>query len=481
MNKSVDTKEKAVEYVIWLWENYGSEKINWRPPEQISFSFPSEDESIADSKNLYFGINYDNPLSEKLFSDEYRAFPALTLFSIDVKKKNDFVLFIEKFGVKHFPTIEVQKVDNVLPSFRKKYEESIKSWGGNIGSSRSFSCTFELPYINKLETVLTQLSTKEILEWILNDDLLLSNLCNSTSKESRIFYKGSAQQKTRTYEYNVDNYILVLFNELPWVEIKESKYSPQQVLQSFNTRSNADFAELTPVLSMETIAELAKELKVEIDRIRDVLGKFKFCNRITDLSSNDFYGIMLKLPVLEFPHSIKLSRKIYSIVEQPSFDKTYDDSDNKQKFFSEGKVLVKYHGQLQYFPSKQSYLPSSKIIIKKETPIVEKGQRTNNENFKKLFGCLEYAKNYSLVGESFSLGKADAKFQTYFSEFKKYVKPFAESNENIGKYGRKLNVRLVDELVVLEDDIKKSIDDEYVYIRDSVTNWYITVLVLIST
>lgn len=476
VNKSVDTKEKAVEFVNWLWENYGSENTNWSPPDQISFVFPSEHgEGVADSKHLYFGNNYNNPLAEKLFPDEYSAFPALSVFSIDVEEQNNFVLFVEKFGVKRFPAIEVQKVEKTLPSFRKKYEENIKSWGGDIGSSRSFNCTFELPYINKLETILTQLSTKEILEWILKDDLLLSNLGNRTSKESKITYKGSAQQRTRTYEYDVDNYILVLFNESPWIEIKEDKFSPQQVLQSINTRSNVDFAELTPVLSMEKIEQLSKELKVEVDRVRDVFGKFKFCNRITDLNSNDFYGIMLKLPELEFAHSVKLSRKIYSIVEQSSFFRAFDDSENKRKFFLEGKVLVKYQGQLEYYPSKQSYLPSSKIIIKKETPIVEKGQRTNNDNFKKLFGCQEYTKSYSLVDESVSLSKADAKFQLYFSDFKKYIKPFAENNENIGKYGRGLNVKLVDKLLISEDNIEKTIDDEYVCIRDSIVSWYITV------
>ena len=248
--------------------------------------------------------------------------------------------------------------------------------------SKSVNCTFELPYINNIETILTQLSTKEIIEWVLKDRLLFSFLDNSISPKSKITYKGSSQKKLRDYEGLIDNYILGVFNELAWVEINGERYSPKQVLQSFNTKSNVDFAELTPVLSIEVIEKLSKELNVEIDRVREVFGKFKLCNRITDLNSDDFYGVMLRLPDLEFSHSVKLSRKIYSIVEQSSFNKAFDDSNNKKKFFSEGKMLVKYQGQLQYYPSKQSYLPSSRIIIKKETPIVEKGQRTNNENFK---------------------------------------------------------------------------------------------------
>ena len=74
---------------------------------------------------------------------------------------------------------------------------------------------------------------------------------------------------------------------------------------------------------------------------------------------------MLRLPELDFSHSTELSKAIYRIIEQPAFSKNFENSDSKTKFFAEGKILVKFKGQLQYVLAKNAYLPSSKIRSKK--------------------------------------------------------------------------------------------------------------------
>ena len=50
-------------------------------------------------------------------------------------------------------------------------------------------------------------------------------------------YEGNLQQYYRQYRFEydekIDNYILFLFNEIPWVEINKRKYSPKHILQYF--------------------------------------------------------------------------------------------------------------------------------------------------------------------------------------------------------------------------------------------------------
>ncbi len=65
----------------------------------------------------------------------------------------------------------------------------------------------------------------------------------------------------------------------------------------------------------------------------DVFNKFSFGDKITDLSSEDFYGLMLRLPELDFSYSTELSKSIYRIIEQPAFQRSLKNQIAKIGFF----------------------------------------------------------------------------------------------------------------------------------------------------
>ncbi len=477
VNASVDNYDKAVNFVKWLWENYKNEKQTWVPPVN-TYNFPSEEGGFKDCKKLYFGDSYNNPLAKLLFDDTHSAFPSPETFSIDNSDLSFFKEFVREFGVKDFPEIIVQEIEDPFESYKEKYEEIVLKTG-NIGKSSRVICSFSLPYINNFEKLLQELSTRTIIEWMLKDTALYTCITNKSSEKAMIRYRGNSQWNFRKYEGTIDNYILEVLNEKEWIEIKGKRFAPNNVLQGFmqgfNAKNNNKFKDLAPVLTMELIESFAKDLNVEVDRIRQIMENFRFCEKITDLDSDLFYGIMLGLPKIECHISVELSKSIFRIIEQASFNKTFDDSDNKRRFFKGGQVLVKYHGKLQYFVAKDAFLPSSKIIVKEEIPIVEKGQRTNNANFVRLFGCKEYDKDYSVVKDNISKSPCDGCFQKYFVEFQKYAIAFADNNENIGKYGINLCVTLVDRIFIRENDVNRQIEEEYILIRDTMTNWYVTV------
>ena len=135
--------------------------------------------------------------------------------------------------------------------------------------------------------------------------------------------------------------------------------------------------------------------------------------------------------------------------------------------------MVKYHGKIQYYTASESFLPSTKIINKKEFPIVEKGQRTNNSNFVRLFGCKEYENDNSVIRGTEIISPVNDQFQKYFLEFQKYSQAYGERNENIEKNANKLKIVLVDKIDILEQDTNITISDNYSLIKDNIRSWFI--------
>ncbi|MBD5115169.1 MAG: DUF3883 domain-containing protein [Ruminococcaceae bacterium] len=480
INSSVDSYEKAIDFVKWLWKNYQNDD-NWTPPGRsgstsIKYNFPSQKGSFIDSNSLYLGSGYNNPLAEKLFDDSYAAFPSIEAFGID--DVEEFANFICKFGVKRFPEIKIQKISKPINTYYNKYKKEIESYE-DLNTSNYTEFSFFLPYINNIETLLEKLTTSDILDWIIQDSQLYKYLHfkDCLDLDAKIEYRGSRQQYTRKYQKHIDNYLLEIFNTTKWIEIGDKRYSPNRILQSFNSKTNQKFTDLIPIINTDILEKIAEELKVSYGDIKNIFELFNFCNIITDLSSEDFYGLMLKLSYQDPKQSADIFKTIYRIVEQVAFSKEFEDSKNKIKFFEEGKVLVKYQGVLQYYPAKESYLPSTKIINKDSIPIVDKGQRTNNSNFIKIFGCQEYTDEYKVENSTIVESKANDSFQKYFNIFKQFANAYAEKNNNIDRYGNSLNIILVDKICVKnkESGIITEIKDDYLLISDTTTKWYITV------
>lgn len=480
VNSSVDSYNKSIDFVNWLWSNYREESEDWTPPGRsdnstFNYKFPCAKEKVVqNSENLYFGSDYGNDLSGKLFDKRYNAFPNIETFSVNKKNLDLFQDFISKFGVKKFPVIEKQKV-SPLDSYSVEYEKIIKL-NGEIGSSSSIYVSYNLPFIKQLEYKLKELTTAEIIKWIHEDYTLYSYLSSPYySENAEITYYGNLQKYYRKYNGKIKNYILAVFNEIKWVEVDGKKYSPKQILKDINSRSNQKFSSLLPVLNGEALKEIAQCLKIEYIEVYKIMELFDFCDKVTDLNSDDFYGLMLRLPEYDFQKSVDLSKTIYRIIEQANFTRNYQKSENRDKFFKSGKILVQYKGKLQYYLAKESYLPSTKIISKQNVPIVEKGHRTNNDNFIRNFGCQQYNKEYSIQKETISESICNPEFQDHFNEFLKYARAYSERNENFERHIRKLSIILVDKITIVENDQAVEITDEYVCIRQSATSWFITV------
>lgn len=240
------------------------------------------------------------------------------------------------------------------------------------------------------------------MRWTHEDYSLRSYLNNPFySENAQITYRGNLQQNYRTYYGQIQNYLLLIFNEVKWVKIGGKRYAPRQIIKDINSRNNGRFSDLAPILDSNLIKDMAYSLGTEYNKVLEILELFEFCDKVTDLGSDDFYSLMLKLPEYDFQKGVELSKSVYLIIEQANFTTKYEDSESKNRFLDVGKILVQYKGKLQYYLVKESYLPSIKIINKQNVPIIEKGQRTNNDTFIRTFGYQQYNKEYSIQKKLF--------------------------------------------------------------------------------
>ena len=351
-----------------------------------------------------------------------------------------------------------------------------------VSSTRIDYCKYILPYIKNLPEVLQNLSMSQVVEWILKDQKLKEYLgydVYPSSDRALVKYHGNNQHLGTYWDYYnaIDNYILYTFQNTAWIEVNGEKKSPMEVLDAYTSRTNERYKNFLSVLTINDVEAVAKNLKINVEEVRQVLAYFSFPKYVTELSSGSFYGLMLALQETDVltEDDLLLSRAIYRVIEQPDFNKDFEDSVNKKKFFEEGKLLVKYQGKLQYWPASEAILPSTRIINKKIFPIVEKGIRTNSKNFVRVFGCKEYSSDYEIIPNTAEVSNLNIDFQGYFLEFIKYAKAFSEKNDIIGSVINKLKVTLVNCISIKENGEVLSIDSNYTLLRKSVSDWYIVI------
>lgn len=475
VNSSVDSYETAVLFVEWLWENYNGK--GWQPPESVSFHFPAVNidgkQQIESPQKIYFGDNYGNRLAEILFDDSYKRLPDASEFGVKQDCVADFAEFLRKFGVVFFPVIAKKTLDSTTKKFDSYYQEEVRKKEG-LQSKDYVSCVYEMPFIERLNEILKRIKTANVIEWIAKDRNLLAYVSNSLYNESEasVQYKFALKKNFRELKCSVRNYILEIFNEIPWIQIGDDRYSPREVLKGGGSRINSKFSKHLPIIDSEYVSKIAEELNLKFDVVGEIFNKFDLCENPTELPSDQFYGLMLKIPSLNMGEAEALSRTIYGIIERSEFNRKYENSQNFKNYQEKGKILVRYKGILQFYDAKEAFLPSSKIVNSHNLPIVVKGQRTGNENFKRLFGCKEYENPYEI--KNVKPAVCNNKFQDYFKEFKKFAQAYSIRNNKIAENGPKLTIQLAEQIDILIGGDNATIDEEYTPVRKTVSCWYVT-------
>ena len=477
VNASVDTYEQAVDFVKWLWKNYGKEE-GWTPPQgnessSIKYKLPSAKRDVRNGEELFFGEEYDNLLAEKLFTEDYAKLPSLNVFGFDCEELEGFKAFIAKFGVRHFPQIKEKRFANITDKYATQVEKALERQAGATGLH-----SYTLLTIDNLEQILKNLSVQDIADWISKDGELYAHLRSVRQNGGQSSIKCTYKKRYHAEvsgSVMIEDYILSVFNSVKWVEISGEKYAPREIVLDKVGSPNKKFEKLIPYFDIRSAAK--NMVAAETEKLMETLNLFDFCPSVLHLGSENFYGLLLRIPAIEsFNDSIDMYRTIYRLVEQLDHEINYENSQNKNRFFSEGKVLVKYNKGLEYRNAGEAFLPSSKIICKKDVAIIEKSWRKGNAQiFCNIFNCKEYTEETQIVYDTIQESAANEEFQKYFKEFKEYAKAYKQVNANIQRDFDKLSVTLVSVMEVAVAGQRERIDEEYVLLSKSATQVYITV------
>jgi hypothetical protein len=470
INTSVgDNYNNAISFVNWLWKNY-SNNSNWTPPTDVRFNLPSAKKTVERSGLLYFDANYGNFLGDKLFkNEEFTAFPNIKEFLILEDDKINFQKFIFKLGVKKFPELVMQTI--LDQKFMKYFNEGFlieKLPGDEINEREPIVSGVEFNNINRLTKIIESLSLGEILSWIKSDSELADEL--NLKHQGAIKFKYTARSYSSRDSNFLDSrhsYIKFLFENSKWFEINKQKYSPNQCVYAY---AGINISEVVPTVTSQQIKDLASRLNIKQKELRDFLAKVGVKDKISDLESNDFYGVLLKLP--EHDQSGQISEKIYREVVELE-NNPFEDSENKTKFINTGLVFTKNHSGRGYQLVSNSYFSSSVHVNIGNYYIMETPLRNGSfEIFNSIFGVKKFEEKYEVIQSSIQTHPENNKFLTDFKDFKVYAKAWGERNIKFKDGLDNLKVQMVSNITLTDSGTQQDILTDYTLIKDK-KQWFI--------
>ncbi|MCF6139085.1 sacsin N-terminal ATP-binding-like domain-containing protein [Pseudalkalibacillus berkeleyi] len=469
VNSSVDNYEKAKKFTKWLWENYSS-NTKWHPPEEIRFNLPSIKETVERSNNLYFDKQYGNALGDKLFIDDrYKAFVKINQIGVDDDRKVDLRLFVEKLGVHKFPQINKRIISD--DQFKKIFSEKylFKKLPGNDVDERNPKLTsIEFNTIDNLKEILEKMSIKDIVFWIKSDAELQEELNQKHSGIVSFHYTARIQaERYHRYSDYMQSYIKFIFENTKWFEIDREKFAPNQCIFSY---PGLDISSVSATITNQHIKELADGVGIKQKELKEFLVKIGVKEKITELQSNDFYSVLLKLPLLD--QSGQISEKIYrEIVELDA--NPFKDSRQYNEFVNRGMVFTQNRNGKNYHPAKESYFSSSIQVNVGNYHIMRTPLRNGTfEIFNSIFGVNEFRERYHVVQESINFHEDNALFQSDFIDFIGYARAWGEKNTNIKMRIDNIRVSLVSQVVLVDNGVEQTVSTDYLLIKNK-KNWLI--------
>ncbi|MFI3211625.1 MAG: hypothetical protein R3Y64_11335, partial [Peptostreptococcaceae bacterium] len=464
INTFVDDYEKSIEFVLWLWKN-DSRTFDYIP------NFPSYCQTVVKSNKLYLGNNYGYNISEKLFDKSFSKFEEFSAFNIDEEEKQNFINFLYNFKISSFPNFEKITVKNELYLIEQQ-----KSYLNNDFSNSSTKMKYfnvEVDDIMNLESIIANLQTIDIIEWLINDSKL-NYFLKQDIVRANISFQGNKQNSMKFHQHEVKNYILYIFNNTKWVDINNQRYSPIELLNCISNKQGSIYSELVPCLTSDYINFISSQLNKSIEDIKDIFELFDLNDSIIDFNSNIFYDVLLKSENLPTNVRIKLYKNVFNKLET-SKKIEFSNCKEKDEFFKKGFVLARYQNKLDFFPCYDVCVPSTNIISISDTKIVDKGLKTGNAPFINILNCKEYKEKYSVIQESIIRSKYDNSFQIEYNEFIKYARRYGEQNENISNSINSLRITLVENIEIFMNDTIVSDFSSYSLLKSKNNCFYIVI------
>lgn len=489
VNNSVNNiYERAVEFVKWLFDIWNNAKFDSSLVRDIHFNLPSLKKTVVPAQNLYFGKDYGNVLGEKIFSaiPGYEAIDSLDFFDDKIHEREALKEMLKSVGVSTFPRLAVRTATIEPGSSSGLIAAYINDLLTRIPVSDPVKFfNVQLNEIPNLDTILSRLDTITILKWLDQESRLVEDCYEPEG--SNIDYKPNKRGQQYTVPYlfkgQLPSYIRFVIASTPWIKISGKRYKPSAIICASDNISDEFLNKLGwPAITDSFISEMVAAVGCSSKRLKTLLVASGVKESLLQLSSKDFYDILLRISELSddtlIKESYKFSRRLYSEIINNGRnlpDKIVDfflPSENQRKFFERGKVLsVNYHGEISYQPVKSVYFTNSAVLnITHEYFIKIPPRSGQKEDFKNIFNISPYTQKY--IVEEWSRSDSDVSFQKAFREFLPYLMAFRL--KDLSEVS-KLKINLVSKAKVTCDNKYYNQFEPYTVFEKSRSHWLILV------
>lgn len=485
VNSSIDNDiTRAQEFVEWLWDLWKENRFE-ENVKQIRFNLPSKNRGVCQSRQLYFGEDFQNEFGASLFRkldgyDELEMPAGLKEMAVI----DELLDFFRDLGVKEYPRLSYIETRDIRckddAPMIWKYIDTLKISHTINASVRHYN-TY-LFSIERIDDLLENVACLDVLRWIMKDDELLNHLLFGADEKvkSYIEYKPYVQGQRYPVRYNdnwtLPSYLRFVFSNTGWIEINGKKCSPcSMIICSDRLLADLGFNCITE----RDIDNWASWVGCDRNRLKDLLTSIGVRGSYLDLPSEEFYGLLSEISRLEDEEMIekskKLSREIYrAIIDNGRSDnrKTlfYSDSDAKIEFFEEGKVLAKKRNlPAEYRPLKEVRFCSSAVLDIDDNYFLDVPVRSGQkDDFKAILNILNYEQNYKV--HHYDKSECNDEF---IKDYKSFL-PCAMAY----RQGKKddicnLSIDLVKSITISCNNREVSDFDQYTLVRERKNHWLV--------
>lgn len=484
VNSDVDNYSDAVEFVRWLWKIWQDNTFD-DSIRQIKFNLPAADGSVVKSEKLFFGEGYKNDIGVKIFRsiDGYKE---LAVVSLDGNPSEDErIRFFEALGVSRFPRIMTFEKKEL---YQTAGSEALWDYAEmnfkicNISDSIKFY-SIKVRTIVDIENILKNIDTILLLKWIFSDDELRHCLVADARepRESVLEYRPDIKwQRTNRHLSDgnrLPSFLKYLFSHTPWLKINDERVAPCDVMIS----NDGLLQEIgVNCVTDKGLGEISGIVNCDPEYLTGLFLALGAMRSFTDLDSERFYDILLKISRLDNPlligRSKKLSREIYrQIIENGRREikkfAFYQYSKSKQEFFKWGKVLAKdKNGHSFYRNVGEVYFSSSAVLNHGDRYLIDVPRRSGQkDDFEKILNIKPFNQEYTVL--DFVESHCQSMF---YADLLHYIPCLVAGRKDGGDSIGRLKIILV-KSVKIKIDKTEIIPSDYLPLKKSANEWLITV------
>jgi hypothetical protein len=434
INSSVDSYNKAIEFIEWLFDNKRS------VPEELYVKLPTSDNNFSSANNLFIS----NELSDKLFlNSESKKLIEFDKLNISNDELEEFIEYVKELGVRVFPPIKKSDVND------SAYWKSI----GNPGRQPKKS---SIDDIDGLSNILQSNTETDIIRWLTGDPDLKNQFDKLGSFGTISWFYRTSKRENIT-----DSYIKFIFETTKWINIDDKKFAPMECVFDYR---GLDISPVLPVITEKHVSDISEQAKITKKDVRELFLKAGVKQQITELQSDDFYNCLQKLPKKD--QSGKISEKIYREIaelDECIFRQPPDDLD----------VWTFNHDGKSYHEAKSSYFSNSVQINIGNYHLLKTPPRNGKfDTFAQVFGVNKFEEKYEVVQSSLKFHSQNDNFKENFSDFLKYAIAWGEKHTRLADRLRDLKIDIVSHCQLSENDFERNLERDYSLIKDK-KNWLI--------